>query len=119
LDDEWRYRWVVNSFSRRPHSSAIRWHRCWQRPSAGHQAETDGKRDRERAEEEQIWDLAEPPLKAVAPVEALVAVGANAGSDRRHGGLCCGMDNIFVERLWRSLKYQEVYAYANVAEAKA
>jgi putative transposase len=31
------------------------------------------------------------------------------------------MDNIFVERLWRSLKYEEVYlnAYANVAEAKA
>ena len=30
------------------------------------------------------------------------------------------MDNIFVERLWRSLKYEEVYlhAYANVAEAK-
>jgi putative transposase len=31
------------------------------------------------------------------------------------------MDNIFVERLWRSLKYEEVYlnAYANVADAKA
>jgi hypothetical protein len=31
------------------------------------------------------------------------------------------MDNIFVERLWRSLKYEEVYlnAYAAVAEAKA
>jgi putative transposase len=31
------------------------------------------------------------------------------------------MDNIFVERLWRSLIYEEVYlnAYANVAEAKA
>lgn len=31
------------------------------------------------------------------------------------------MDNIFVERLWRSLKYKEVYlnAYATVAEAKA
>jgi transposase InsO family protein len=31
------------------------------------------------------------------------------------------MDNIFVERLWRSLKYEEVYlnAYACVAEAKA
>ena len=31
------------------------------------------------------------------------------------------MDNIFVERLWRSLKYDEVYlhAYATVAEAKA
>ena len=35
------------------------------------------------------------------------------------GGRC--MDNIFVERLWRSLKYEEVYlhAYASVAEAKA
>jgi putative transposase len=31
------------------------------------------------------------------------------------------MDNIFVERLWRSLKYEEVYlnAYASLAEAKA
>ena len=31
------------------------------------------------------------------------------------------MDNIFVERLWRSLKYEEVYlnAYASVAGAKA
>jgi putative transposase len=29
-------------------------------------------------------------------------------------------DNIFVERLWRSLKYEEVYlkAYENVAEAR-
>ena len=34
------------------------------------------------------------------------------------GGRC--MDNIFVERLWRSLKYEEVYlhAYATVAEAR-
>ena len=31
------------------------------------------------------------------------------------------MDNIFVERLWRSLKYEQVYlnAYATVAEGKA
>jgi putative transposase len=31
------------------------------------------------------------------------------------------MDNIFIERLWRSLKYEEVYlnAYATVAEARA
>src|SRR4051794_16574027 len=31
------------------------------------------------------------------------------------------MDNIFVERLWRSLKYENVYlhAYASIAEAKA
>jgi hypothetical protein len=30
------------------------------------------------------------------------------------------MDNIFVERLWRSLKYEEVYlnAYATIAEVK-
>jgi putative transposase len=31
------------------------------------------------------------------------------------------MDNVFIERLWRSLKYEEVYlhAYGNVAAAKA
>jgi putative transposase len=31
------------------------------------------------------------------------------------------MDNIFVERLWRSLKYEEVYLrdYASLAEARA
>ena len=31
------------------------------------------------------------------------------------------MDNIFIERLWRSLKYEEVYlhAYETVTEAKA
>jgi putative transposase len=49
------------------------------------------------------------------------------GTLKRHGvtismdgkGRC--MDNIFVERLWRSLKYEEVYlnAYATAAEAKA
>src|SRR5262249_49850667 len=49
------------------------------------------------------------------------------GALKRHGvtisrdgkGRC--MDNIFVERLWRSLKYEEVYlnAYATVAEARA
>src|SRR6516225_3001745 len=38
---------------------------------------------------------------------------------RESGGRC--IDNIFVERLWRSLKYEEVHlhAYATVAEAKA
>jgi putative transposase len=46
---------------------------------------------------------------------------------KRHGvmismdgkGRC--LENIFVERLWRSLTYEEVYlyAYATVAEAKA
>lgn len=36
-------------------------------------------------------------------------------------GLGCWRDNIFVERLWRSIKYEEVYlhAYASVSEAKA
>jgi putative transposase len=49
------------------------------------------------------------------------------GTLKRHGvtismdGKGRYMDNIFVERLWRSLKYEEVYlnAYATVAEAKA
>src|SRR5271169_3673258 len=49
------------------------------------------------------------------------------GTLKRHGvtismdGKGRYMDNIFVERLWRSLKYEEVYlnAYASVAEAKA
>jgi putative transposase len=37
----------------------------------------------------------------------------------RRGGRC--MDNVFIERLWRSLKYEEVYlhAYDTVANAKA
>ncbi len=31
------------------------------------------------------------------------------------------MDNVFIERLWRSLKYEEVYlkAYETVMEARA
>ena len=35
-------------------------------------------------------------------------------------GKGCWRDNVFVERLWRSVKYEEVYlhAYASVAEAK-
>jgi putative transposase len=52
---------------------------------------------------------------------------AFTGTLQRHGvtismdGKGRFMDNIFVERLWRSLKYEEVYlhAYATVAEAKA
>lgn len=36
-------------------------------------------------------------------------------------GRGCWRDNVFVERLWRSVKYEEVYlhAYDNVSEAKA
>jgi putative transposase len=36
-------------------------------------------------------------------------------------GKGCWRDNIFVERLWRSIKYKEVYlhAYASVSEARA
>lgn len=36
-------------------------------------------------------------------------------------GKGCWVDNVFVERLWRSLKYEEVYlkSYASVAEARA
>mgnify|MGYP003388870724 CR=1 FL=1 len=36
-------------------------------------------------------------------------------------GRGCWRDNVFVERLWRSIKVENVYlhAYANVSEAKA
>jgi len=36
-------------------------------------------------------------------------------------GKGCWRDNVFVERIWRSIKYEEVYlhAYASVSEAKA
>jgi putative transposase len=36
-------------------------------------------------------------------------------------GTGCWGDNVFVERLWRSVKYEEVYlnAYASVLEARA
>ena len=36
-------------------------------------------------------------------------------------GQGCWRDNIFVERLWRTVKYEEVYlhVYATVAEARA
>jgi len=36
-------------------------------------------------------------------------------------GRGCWRDNVFVERLWRSVKYEEVYlhAYASVPEARA
>jgi len=36
-------------------------------------------------------------------------------------GKCAWRDNVFVERLWRSVKYEEVYlhAYKTVAEARS
>ena len=55
------------------------------------------------------------PLKR--PLIAISMDGKSLPSRKR--GRC--MHNVFVERLWRSRKYQEVYlnAYASVAEAKA
>jgi len=48
-----------------------------------------------------------------------VLLGQGIQISRDGKGRC--MDNIFVERLWRSVKYEEVYlkAYASVAEARA
>ena len=50
-------------------------------------------------------------------IATLSAQGIRISMDGK--GRC--LDNIFCERLWRSLKYEEVYlkAYANVAEARA
>jgi len=44
----------------------------------------------------------------------------NKGINISMDGKGCWVDNVFIERLWRSLKYEEVYlkAYDSVAEAK-
>ena len=43
------------------------------------------------------------------------------GTEREARGKGRWMDGVFIERLWRSLKYEEVYlkGYATVAEARA
>ena len=54
--------------------------------------------------------------------------GAEFTGAARHNGIAISMDgkgawrdNVFVERLWRSVKYEEVYlrAYDSVSEARA
>ncbi len=49
--------------------------------------------------------------------EPLLALGVQISMDGRGAW----RDNVFVERLWRSIKYEEVYlhAYESVADAKA
>ena len=49
--------------------------------------------------------------------DVLLAAGVKISMDGK--GRC--IDNVFVERLWRSLKYEDVYlkAYANLVEARA
>ena len=49
-------------------------------------------------------------------VEAVKACGARQSMD----GKGCWRDNVFVERLWRSVKYEEVYlkAYDSVSTAR-
>jgi putative transposase len=53
--------------------------------------------------------------------EAFTAVLRSHGVKISMDGKGRCMDNIFVERLWRSVKYEEVYlhAYESVAEARA
>ena len=52
---------------------------------------------------------------------AFVALLHHHGIQVSHDGRGCWRDNVFVERLWRSVKYEEVYlrGYASVSEAKA
>ena len=54
---------------------------------------------------------------SVAFTDVLLSAGIKISMDGRGAW----RDNVFVERLWRSVKYEEVYlhAYANVAEARA
>ena len=53
--------------------------------------------------------------------EAFTGVLKKAGVDISMDGKGRWVDNVFVERLWRSVKYEEVYlkAYETVAEARA
>jgi putative transposase len=50
-------------------------------------------------------------------IEVLTTAGIAISMD----GKGAWRDNIFVERLWRTIKYEEIYlrAYANVSEARA
>lgn len=52
---------------------------------------------------------------------AFTGVLANNGVAISMDGKAAWRDNVFVERLWRSVKYEEVYlkAYDNVSEARA
>ena len=45
----------------------------------------------------------------------------NAGAAISMDGKGCWIDNVFIERLWRSVKYEEVYlrAYDSVSDARA
>jgi putative transposase len=54
---------------------------------------------------------------ASAFTDVLLAAGVKISMDGK--GRC--IDNVFVERLWRSLKYEDVYlkAYANLVEARS
>jgi len=58
---------------------------------------------------------------AVFTSEDFTGVLKQAGVDISMDGKGRWMDNVFVERLWRSVKYEEVYlkAYDSVAEARA
>ena len=58
---------------------------------------------------------------AVFTSEDFTRVLKQAGVDISMDGKGRWMDNVFVERLWRSVKYEEVYlkAYETVAEARA
>ena len=52
--------------------------------------------------------------------DAFVAAVATSGARLSMDGKGAWTDNIFIERFWRSLKYEEVYlrAYDTVADAK-
>ena len=61
-------------------------------------------------------EVFESSAKPSEPPVDLQALYASIGMD----GQGCWRDNVFVERLWKSVKYEEVYlrAYASVSEAK-
>ena len=60
-------------------------------------------------------------MEAAFCVETLEDALARHGKPENMDGKGAWRDNVFVERLWRSVKYEEVYlrAYDNVSEARA
>ena len=62
-----------------------------------------------------------PPVSPASMPTARAGYRDNARDRRKHVGRGAWRDNVFVERLWRSVKHEEVYlrAYDSVGEARA
>jgi putative transposase len=90
-------------------SACLRWKRPW-RASAGLRSQRDAKHRRDNTDQGSQFTSA-------AFTATLAATGVRISMDGRGRW----MDNVFIERLWRSLKYEDIYlkGYSDGHEAKA